>query len=157
MTAPPPDEPAEAPVPAPTPAEPPAPAAAAVAPPPQSPSAPPVVEDPVFAPAPRAPRVPWVNPARRAHLVGAAVIGTVVALGAGFGIGFAVAPSGNDHHRRDGMFGDGYGSGMRGQLGPNPARGRLLVPGRGMYRLPPGVNPPPATPSPATPSPSSTG
>jgi hypothetical protein len=152
MTTPPPDEPAEtvpaasAPPPSP-PAAPPAPAAAL-------PPAQPAAENPVFAPVPRAPRVPWVNPARRSHVVGAAVIGTVVALGAGFGIGFAVAPSDNDHHRPYDMYRNGYGPGMRGHLGWYPARGQMLVPGKGMYQLPPGATAPPATPSPSTPSPS---
>jgi hypothetical protein len=89
-----------------------------------------------WAPVPRPPRVPWVNPDRRLHLVGAAVIAALVLLAGGFGIGYA-ASSGHDHHgdmRMDrGNFGDLRGPGMmrggypdmhgpRGQLPqfPNP-------------------------------------
>jgi hypothetical protein len=47
-----------------------------------------------FAPVPR---VPWINPQRRGQLIGAAVVAALVLLGAGFGIGYAAAPSGPDH------------------------------------------------------------
>src|SRR4051812_41285549 len=52
-----------------------------------------------FAPVMRPPRVPWVNPDRRSHILGAGVLGGLVVLAAGFGIGYAAAPSGHgDHH-----------------------------------------------------------
>jgi hypothetical protein len=38
-----------------------------------------------------------VNPDRRGHVIGAAIIAALLVLGAGFGIGYAAAPSG-DHH-----------------------------------------------------------
>ena len=43
------------------------------------------------------PRVPWVNPQRRSQLALGAVVAGLVLLGAGFGIGYAAAPSGPDH------------------------------------------------------------
>jgi hypothetical protein len=45
----------------------------------------------------RAPRTPWVNPARRLHLVAAAVVGALIFAGGGVLIGQAVSDDG--HHR----------------------------------------------------------
>jgi hypothetical protein len=50
---------------------------------------------PGFAPVPRPPRMPWINPARRAHVAGASVVAALALLGAGVGIGWAAAPGGH--------------------------------------------------------------
>jgi hypothetical protein len=109
---------------------------------------------PVFAALPRPPRVPWVNPARRGHLAGAAAGAAVLLLAAGFGIGYAVAPAGDDGHGH--RFGDGYGPALHGRLLPG-------IPGMpGMPGIRPGDRdrPYPAAPTatsvPATPSGTST-
>ncbi len=61
---------------------------------------------------PRPPRVPWVNPDRRLHLTGAAIVAGLILLGGGFGIGWA-ASSGGDHHQDfRGHYGDLRGPGM---------------------------------------------
>ena len=102
-----------------------------------------------WAPVPRPPRVPWVNPDRRVHLAGAAIIAGLVLLAGGFGIGWA-ASSGDDHHRDlRGHFGN-----LRG---PDMMRGGY--PGMQIPRgqLPQRQFPNPGQPAaPATPSPTST-
>ena len=154
MTTPPSDESADATTPlsrpdapppgAETPPPPPPAAAAPAAPPP----GPPMGADPgyAFAPVARPPRVPWVNPARRAHVVGVAAAGALVLLGAGIGIGFAA--SGDGHHR---------GGIYRMELRPG-FRQLEEPPGRVIYRIPPrfpGSRQFPTAPA-ATPSPSAT-
>ena len=111
------------------------------------PAAPPVA--PIFAPVPRAPRVPWVNPDRRSHVIGSALVAALVLLGAGFGIGYA---SNSDDHGRPGPArmerGGGFPPGLR--MGRFPDRHFPGQPGRGH-------NPRPgATAGAPTPAPTST-
>jgi hypothetical protein len=115
---------------------------------------------PPFAPVYRAPRVPWVNPDRRSHVIGAGVIGALVLLGAGFGIGYASSSS-DDH--RPGMLriergGGPYVPGPPGHFRPGPRNEQFPGngDGNGRTRLGPGGGQP-ASPSAATPTPSSTG
>jgi hypothetical protein len=148
----PPEEPADTtpPRPAPAPAETTAPAgttppAAALPPPPPGDQA-------VFAPIPRAPRIPWVNPARRGHVLAAAIVAALVLLGGGIGIGAAIGSGGHHRHGPEQMYRGGYGPGMQGG-------GIYVVPGRPMPY--PGKKlrrhmQLPAVSTPATPSPSST-
>jgi hypothetical protein len=143
MTTTPPEEPAEASPPPPAPAE-----STAATPPP----APPADQSAVFAPVPRAPRVPWVNPARRGNVIAAAVIAAVAFIGAGIGIGYAIAPSDRDHHERYRMGPGIYMvPGEYGGQGYYPMPGKLR-PGKRMGNFPNG----PGTPAPAVPSGSST-
>lgn len=96
----------------------------------------------MFGPVARPPRVPWINPERRTSLILAAVLAALVLIGAGFGIGYAVAPSGDhhgDYYRYGPMMRDGYGP---GKLLPRMQRPNLPYPG----------NP---VPTAATPSPTS--
>jgi hypothetical protein len=94
-----------------------------------------------FTPVPRAPRVPWFNPQRKAAIVGGGVAAALVLLGAGFGIGYAVAPSG--HHDRYGpAYRSGFGPEMHGRYLPD----RLP---RGEFPFPRG---PQHMPTPTTPS-----
>jgi hypothetical protein len=112
-----------------------------------------------FAAVPRPPRVPWVNPDRRPHVIGSAIVAALVLLGAGFGIGYAAAPS--DHgrygpqHMQPGMqFQPGQGGIAPGRIGKFPGPGKQRPGG-------PGNAPFPASSTPVAPStpaaPSSTG
>lgn len=104
----------------PTPDEPEAPAEQPAAPPP---GPPPGYPPPYYGPPPGwqpVQRVPWVNPARRSHVLAAAGVAALVALGAGFGIGWAAAPGGGGHG--PGMrIERGYPGGP-GPYGPHPNR-----------------------------------
>lgn len=104
-----------------------------------------------FAPVMRPPRVPWVNPDRRSHIVGAGVLGGLVVLAAGFGIGYAVAPSGHDG-RGPGMRIERGGPYFPGRMVPGPA-GQFPAPGNRQRRLPAPV---PSSAAPTTPTPTST-
>lgn len=120
--------------------------------PPAVPPVPPVPPVP-FAPVPRPPRVPWVNPDRRSHLLGAGLLGGLVLLAAGFGIGYAVAPSGHHGHGPMTRFERG-GAYFPGHMVPGPA-GQFPAPGNGRRRVP--GAPPASTPAvPATPTATST-
>jgi hypothetical protein len=104
---------------------------------------------PVFAPVPRPPRTPWINPARRGHIVGAAIIAALVLIAGGFGIGYAAAPSGDRHDNPYRMYRGGYGPMMGDPMG-----GRFVGPGmRGNRNNPfpaPGAPATPATPTPSS-------
>jgi hypothetical protein len=131
MTTPPADESAEAPSP----------------PPPAAPStgAPAPDHTYAFAPVTRAPRVPWVNPARRAHVVGVAAASALVLLGAGIGIGWAAGGDGPGGH-------GGYPMQLRPAYYPG-GPGAPGLPGRGRlkHQFPlPGQLPTAATPSPTS-------
>jgi hypothetical protein len=95
-----------------------------------------------------------VNPARRGHVIAAAIVAALVLLGAGIGIGAAVGSGGRHGHGSERMYRGGYGPGMQG--------GIYMVPGRPMpYPGKPGKKLhrqllPPANSASATPSPSST-
>lgn len=131
MTTPPPDEPNESPAsaasepagPPPTPpaGPPPAPPAGPPAPPPRGP------DYAGFAPVARPPRVPWVNPARRTQLVGWSVVAALLLIGAGFGIGYAVGGSDDDHY--------GPGRMYHGRYLPYDMPAKLR-PGVNMYPMP---------------------
>ncbi|MDT4912553.1 MAG: hypothetical protein QOC66_1681, partial [Pseudonocardiales bacterium] len=112
-----------------------------------------------FAPVVREPRVPWINPDRRSHLLGAALIGALLVLGAGFGIGYAVAPSDHDRNgpQRFERGGPNF-QGPPGQLAPGRQRGQFPGGGNGYGQRngPGGVQPAPSS-SGATPAPSTTG
>jgi hypothetical protein len=155
MTTTPPEQPEQA-SPQPTPAEPAPPAEsasppAAAAPPPPPAAAPPPPAA-IFAPVPRAPRVPWVNPARRGNVIAAAVIAAVVLIGAGIGIGYAVAPSDRDHHRMGpGIYMVPGEGGYQGGYYPFPNR-KMMKPGHHLRQVPQ----PPAKTVPAKPSGSAT-
>lgn len=144
MSTPPSDEPTQPAEPVPPAAEPATPPAPAATPAPAA--APPGYAYATFAPLPRAPRVPWVNPARRGHVVGAAIVGALIALGAGFGIGFAVAGSGDGGHGH--MYRNGYYPDMRDHMGVWGPRGDVVIPGQRMY--PPGYQTPAPSSSAAT-------
>jgi len=66
-----------------------------------------------FAAVPRGPRVPWVNPARRGHLVAAAVVGALAFGGGGLLVGHALTDRG-DHRGGVSRFEDGPGAGGHG-------------------------------------------
>jgi hypothetical protein len=104
-----------------------------------------------FAPVVRPPRVPWVNPDRRSHIVGAGVLGGLVVLAAGFGIGYAVAPSGHDGHG-PGLRIERGGAYFPGRMVPGPA-GQFPVPGNRQHRLPAA---PASSAAPTAPAPTST-
>jgi hypothetical protein len=84
-----------------------------------------------FAPVPRAHRTPWVNPARRAHVVAAAVLGALIFGGGGILVGHAVSDHGERHggaarfEHGPGGYGPGFGRGQQRyrelprQHGPN--------------------------------------
>jgi hypothetical protein len=96
-----------------------------------------------------------VNPDRRSHVLGAAIIAALILLGGGIGIGYAVAPSG---HGRPGPQrferGDGNRPGQRfGPIGQAPGAQR---PGGGQ-RPGPGQRPGASSVAPVAPSGSSTG
>jgi hypothetical protein len=105
-----------------------------------------------FAAVPRPPRVPWVNPDRRSHVVGAGVLGGLVVLAAGFGIGYAVAPSGHDG-RGPGLRIERGGAYFPGRMVPGPA-GQFPVPGNRQRRLP--GAPAASSAAPTAPTPTST-
>jgi hypothetical protein len=105
-----------------------------------------------FAPIVRPPRVPWVNPDRRSHILGAGVLGGLVVLATGFGIGYAVAPSGHDGHGR--MMRIERGGGYYGpRMVPGPG-GQFPGRGNGPGRLP--GPPASASATPTTPTPTGT-
>jgi hypothetical protein len=116
----------------------------------------PAAEFSPFQPVYRPPRAPWVNPARRSHLVGAAVVAGLVLLAAGFGIGYAAAPSGHNGPQRierGGGYLPGQGQLRGGPGGQFPGNGQRQGPGFPRQ----GPTSVPATPaSPATPAPSTT-
>jgi hypothetical protein len=94
-----------------------------------------------------------VNPDRRSHVIGAAVIGGLVVLAAGFGVGYA-ASSDDSHHGPHRMERGGYfprlGPGQNGQF---PGQGN----GNGPRRNRGGLPQLPSTPAtPAIPSPTGT-
>jgi hypothetical protein len=133
-----PSQPAAAPPSAPLPAA--APSPPAMAPPagPPLPPAGPPAGDPFVAVA-RAPRTPWVNPARRGHVIATAVAGALIFGGGGLLVGHAVTDHGDGpgvvrFERGPHLGGPGYG---HGQLPPRQGEPR--------HRLPA----PPATPTPA--------
>lgn len=74
------------------------------------------------------PRVPWVNPQRRSEFVLGAIIAGLVVLGAGFGIGYAVAPSGSGHGVT--RIQGGYPPRLVGPYGRLPNRQFPNAPGR---------------------------
>ncbi|MFN2562984.1 MAG: hypothetical protein ABR571_17035 [Jatrophihabitans sp.] len=97
-----------------------------------------------------------MNPDRRTHILGAGILGGLVVLAAGFGIGYAVAPSG--HHERGPMMRfERGGAYFPGHMVPGPA-GQFPAPGNGRRRLLPGAPPASASTSaaPTTPTPTST-
>jgi hypothetical protein len=102
-----------------------------------------------FAPVAREPRVPWVNPERRSHILGAGILAGLVLLAAGFGIGYGVAPSGHGRHGDMRMERGGY---FPGRMLPGPGG---QFPGNGQRRLP-GAPAPTSPAVPATPTPTST-
>ena len=112
----------------------------ATQPPPPEPAAYAAVPGPApFAPVARAPRTPWVNPARRGHVVAAAIVGALVFGGGGVLIGHALTDGGHD---RDGFGRFERGPGMRGpEFGPRMRR----LPGGPRHNMP-NV---PSAPSPA--------
>jgi hypothetical protein len=75
---------------------------------------------------PQTPKAPWVNPDRKRHLLAAAIIAALVLVGAGFGIGYAAAPSGDhgDRIHRGYFPGERIGVAPGGRLpdGPFPHR-----------------------------------
>src|SRR4051812_15376608 len=101
-----------------------------------------------FAPVMRPPRVPWVNPDRRSHILGAGVLGGLVVLAAGFGIGYAVAPSGHHDRGPELRIERGGGAYFPGRMVPGPA-GQFPGPGNRPRRLPAPV---PSAATPTTPA-----
>jgi hypothetical protein len=75
-----------------------------------------------FAPVPRE---PWFNPAHRTRIGLIAALLALVLLGAGFGIGYGVAPGGGHHVERIGIFPGRYAVGPDGGFG-----GVMQIPGR---------------------------
>jgi hypothetical protein len=128
----------------PPPAEPPA---AQPGPPPGPPWPPDGYQYP-FAPVYRAPRTPWVNPARRGHVVAAAIVGALIFGGGGLAIGHALA-SHDDHAVRHGVVRIGPDEGIQG--GPGLGRGQFPRPPDGSRRQRPNI------PAPSAPVPSPTG
>jgi hypothetical protein len=85
-----------------------------------------------FAPVARAPRTPWVNPARRGHVIAAAIVGALLFGGAGLLIGHAASDHGDRHGvvrigPAGGMQGPGFGHGQHprrpGAPGPQVPNG----------------------------------
>jgi hypothetical protein len=144
MTSTPPNEPAE-------PPREPDPAAA-----PEPPHAPPpAVQSAAFAPVARPPRVPWVNPDRRSHVIGAAIIGGLVVLASGFGIGYA-SSGGHDRHGPQRME-RGGGPHFQGPPGQFRPRDRQFPgDGTGRQRVGPRGGQPAPSSSAATPTPTNT-
>lgn len=114
--------------------EPPA-GAAPLGPPPAgyTPGYPPPGYPPYAPPFAAVPREPWVNPARRNHVLAAALVGALLFGGAGVLLGHAIGNSRDDH---GGMMrvDDGY----RGNGGP----GMGMLPGHGPLKNGPRMHPP---------------
>jgi hypothetical protein len=80
--------------------------------------------------------MPWVNPVRRNQFVGSAIVASLLLVGAGFGIGYAVGGSDDNDHGPGRMYPGRYMPyDMRDHMGkqrflpmPRPSKFPLLGP-----------------------------